>query len=966
MSESLLETNPPNEAPDNRPADDPNQTEQPPVDALTPSVIEIGSEYYKQCIESNLQMYGSKSSRENMQMSPPMEPAEAIPQQSIQEETLSNKISKRSSELPTLTNEDKTAVEPEIISEEPQPQEPTTETPGAKEEVRLSRQSSKTHQDSVNNPHQSKESLAYNQKTSHNDLENIADSHPEDDHSEEIKDKVAPLTDRSRDSRPHSIKARSSKKQLDEPIRVSFADPQNLITLADDSKPLLKKFSEHYETAPNDNPALIKRESIKPILVKEDSYLREKRMSCNKYTSLLVIASKNVSQIVKGMAKAFSKPKTVVMDDENEGHLAPVDLNNFSRSALDDYHAESSAHKHRDSLKLSRCASMNKSVKKYQEATNEIDMLVHDTNNFDGEDDEGINSEADSQISKFKSIGKITFKKSSIQKTKSGEYAIRPAVSFVLTSEPTHKKSPMSYQDIGLRNKPPLSPTRFPVKKTSQFNQNSSLHQIEEAFFNRQKVSQAPEQPKPSESNTSSQPLDLRIKEVKIEDSDDEQRGRQPSESRQAHSRDLAPKLRESNHEAMNSAKKTENDFKELLRAKQATDLILKINLEKQARLAQMERRQQQQLLKFQKQVLESQKLVHDAHQADLRNSKVEKILENIKQIHQRGENRRKANSKSNHVIKRIQDTMANFYQKPCTIELAEEQRRAIILEKIKSEHRPIDPSEIDEHQKLYDECALLMRAELASKRRVLPERMRQSEDKVRAKNTIRRIIDRETEIERQNREVGQMIRLKNQLLESTGVDLRRSQYKPGRVAQTPQGHSQSNVIDGMVEDRSIEYKTVSKAIPVHNYSARIRQAIASSLQIPPERKQALIEANTDNRLPTLPEPSNPSSFGKQSFYFSGDVYEANGMRYSFDPPQFSRSNDIKPNLTNSQKLTDSHFKENKNNPDKNSSHLQNQHIPRTRHIAAPMENKTALPKIVQGVSNGTRPDPLNPWKSIK
>lgn len=966
MSEILQETDKKSETYSNQQLEGRSKTEiSAPSDLLSGSLIEIVEEFYNECIEFNLQAYPSRSSSNKSMIITPKESSKTILKQPSEQKELTEKTSSEPSLKNEPLNENPASLQPNLTDDIPLQKEPSQIIPDEHQNIQLSRQSSKAKPESTKETQKSKDSLAFEHQLSKQPSDKVVNNISEDIPHEELQDTVAPLTERSKGSRPHSIKERDSRKQFDEPMRVSFAEPENLVNRATESKPLLNMANQTSPGESDDKSALSKRGSVKPILVREDSYLREKRMSCNRYTSFLVTASKNVTHIVKGLTKAMSKPQSEVLDDEAKDNLGVADVQNFSRSALDDYHADSSLSRHRDSLKLSRCASMNKSFKKTpQEVGDETNEILYDTRNF--QDDDCNNTDVESGISNLRSLEKISIKKSCMHKAKSGDNVLRPVVSFVLPFEQPEKKAPLSYQDISSKNRPPLSPTRFPGKKTSQFNKKSSLHQIEEAFFNRQGVMQGQDNIIANEDDKGSQHFDLRTQEVMMRDTIKQPPELQISEDKRYGHRTHETSLRESGQDQMTSSKKISQNASELLKAKQATELILKINLEKQARHAQMERRQQQELLRYQKQVLESQKILQDTQTNELRNSRVEKILENIKHIQKRGEDRRKANSKSNHVIKRIQDTVVNFYQKPSTIELAEEQRRAIILEKIKSQHRPIDANELDQHQKLYEECALLMRAELANKRKIVPERLRQSEDKPHSNNVIRRIVERETEIEAQNREVSQMIKRKNQLLESAGVDLKRSRYRPDRMGQSPQEYPTGNGIEGMLEDRSMEYKVISKAIPMKNYSSRLKQTIASSLQISPAEQQELMRSNYDNRLPVLTDSQNPSSFGKQSFYFSNDVYEAYGMRYAVDAPQLSRSNDAKVSLVNSQRLADSRFKENKPNPVKISSRLHTQQVEKHHSTATSMENKTTLPKINRGITQNGKSDPLNPWKSIK
>jgi len=924
----------------------------------------IIDEFYDEYIESNLKDYLPKQlSRKTVAITPDRS-RKTISKQPSEIESIPEKTNSRPSVINDYLVEKPVNHQPNLIEEVPLHKEPSQDFENALPKDELSRQPSNSESKRMSEVRKSQKSIAFGQPLSKQVSEGPMINEKESGIHAELNDQVVPLTARSKESRTHSMKERSSRKHFDESMRVSFAEPENLVNIVTASKPLLKLTRETNQGELSESMSRAKKKSVKPILVKEDSYHQEKRQSTNRYTRHFIIASKNVSKIVKELARALSKPTSGIFGDDTANNMGVLDTQNFSRSALDDYRTDSMTYKDRDSLKLSRCVLMNKSSKKPSHETgNETDEQMYATQNFNEDHDKY--SDIETQITNLQSLDKISFKKSCIHKAKSGENALRPVVSFVLPFDQPEKKTPLTYQDISSKSKPPLSPTRFPDKKTSNFNKKSSLHQIEEAFFLKNGSFLGQKDTNVKEDNTGTQNIELKIQEVDVERSSENKGERQKSKDQKYDHKVLEQSLRESSRHQLRVNKKSDQITNDLRKAKQATDLILKINLEKQARQVQIEQRQRQELLKFQKQVLASQNIITDSQQSELRNSKVEKILENIQTIQKRKEDRRKTNSKSNHVIKRIQETVAHFYQKPSTIELAEEQRRAIILAKIKSQHQPIDVNVLDQHQKLYEECALLMRAELANKRKV-PDQVRASQEKPCSNNVIRRIVERETEIEAQNREMSRIIQHKHHLLETAGNDINRGKYRPERIEQSPRENFMITGGEGVFEDRSVDYKVVSKALPIKNLSSRLKQTIAASLQISSTEQQELSRSNVENRLPVLTDSHYPSAFGKQSFFFNNDVYEAYGMRYSVDLPHVSNSTDVKGPLNNSQRIPESHFKENKHNPVKVSSRVHTQTTEKNNQIVTPLKQKTTLPKIVRGTSHNRRSDPLNPWKSTK
>jgi hypothetical protein len=911
----------------------------------------------------SLRMYRAAVSSDGMPMMTPKESAKDISQSPSREKAGSQQYSEQSEAGEIPNDLEQLRVESNSITDAKQPTDSVEKLSANTTDVQLSRQTSNAEPKTLTNPQMSRKSLATDRSISNGVAKNGTENYPKDPKQDEIQDKIAPLSKRSDGSGSHSINVRSSKKQFGQPIRVSFADSDNLITRASPLKSNLKKPITIFAVESEIKIPQSNQRSGRSILIKEDSYARDKRVSCNQYTCFLTMASKNISQIVKNMAAALATPKAIIIDDDDysKNDLAEADRPNLQRCELNQVHAESTVRRHRDSLKLSRCASMTKSMKRKQE----VDECLHQSRNPEqGEIDN--NSDNGNLISNFKSVENLKLTKSCIYAAKSRENLYKPTVSFILPSNEPQKKLPMSYQDISSKNRPLVSPTRFPGKKASQFNKKSSLHKIEEAFLNMQGNIQLEGAIKPNDNNKLSQQKDPRINEDVAEELSDYERGLQRSEANKNNNPDFEASLRESSRENTRSNKKTNLNTSELTKAKQATELILKINLEKQARHTKMERRQQHELLKYQKQVLESQKMATEPDQNDIPNSRLEKVLENMKNIQKRTEDRRRVNSKSNQLMKRVQETAASFYEKPSTIELAEEQRRVIILEKIKSQHRPIDVNEFNQHQKLYEECALLMRAEFASKRKVVPERLGETEDKPHSNDVIRRIVERETEIEAQNREVTQLIKRKNQILESVGIEFKRSKPTQERVGQSHQENTTQNGAEGAFGNLPSGPMTISKAVPIKQYSSRLKQTIASSLQISANEQPELIRSNVDNRLPAINEPQNPSSLGKQSFYFNSDVYEAHGMKQSIEQSQLAKSHNFKSNIVNPQRHADSRFKENRQNPVKASSRAPVQPIDKAQNTATSMENKTTLPKIKHGITRKAKPDPLNPWNSIK
>ncbi len=416
-------------------------------------------------------------------------------------------------------------------------------------------------------------------------------------------------------------------------------------------------------------------------------YLEKQRKTASIMAISQMIASNNVQTIIRGSLRGLPRiikihPETILKNSSSQNLARKSQTGKFLENHHD-YKKEP-----RDSLKLSCNASLSRSRKRTDESEenedDKIEMRTSKNNEIAEIDDAPYRNMQSMEVMQLKPA---------LKSAKSAEIVIRPQVSFVFPEEKTKHTEPYSCQNFAPNIVYPTSPTNFPSKKKSSNFNKSSFNQLNnnDISIDPMRKSRKDEENKPIlESET-------KVKAQKLDESEKNSHSEQGNRS-------SSKKVNESTKEAnRNWPKKELVDFKpaskfnecDLEKSKIATDLIMRINLDKQARQAKIDKRQQKRLQQYQQDTLKDQHIAFDNYQTEMKNSRVEKIRQNIKYIQQRGEERRKANSRANNTIQKLMENASEYLGKPSLIEQAEENRRAIILAKIRNDHRPLQHEEL-------------------------------------------------------------------------------------------------------------------------------------------------------------------------------------------------------------------------------------------------------------------------------
>jgi hypothetical protein len=277
----------------------------------------------------------------------------------------------------------------------------------------------------------------------------------------------------------------------------------------------------------------------------------------------------------------------------------------------------------------------------------------------------------------------------------------------------------------------------------------------------------------------------------------------------------------------------------------------------------------------------------------------------------------------------------------------------------------------------------MLMRAELANKRKGLSDKASESERMKYSKKTIKQIVQRETEIEAENLEMSQILKRRNHTNENEGLEVRRHKNKLDLVSA--KGHTpvlselngDNHLTGSKLGQNSPNYShfstlgnpVVSKGFPSQKISSKLKQTIISSLQISNYDQAQSMKLKNEPRgkatTPVLPSTTN----GKVQYNLSTDPAEKFNIRNSVDSTNFSKLVDRRAShFGEVQRINDGRAKENHmTQSTKVSYKTQSSNPDKQNEALTSLEQNSRLPAIKRmSIARNPKPTGLNPWKATK
>ena len=272
------------------------------------------------------------------------------------------------------------------------------------------------------------------------------------------------------------------------------------------------------------------------------------------------------------------------------------------------------------------------------------------------------------------------------------------------------------------------------------------------------------------------------------------------------------------------------------------------------------------------------------------------------------------------------------------------------------------------------------MKADLTKNNCNIPETLKVPKSKIQSKANIRKLFEREKELEAQNQEVNR------QLMSGRDQNARSERFRlqnidQGQMENLPPITQGFKIQSGLlIEPTKIQYtqpspnrslastQNISRMLPLKNISSKVKQTIISSLQINKQETLEGIRASNEKAINFAETLMPITSTSKQTFHFNEDIYHKGFRGNSGDSIKLLRSVDIRPsNFAEVKKMAESQVREELVLPPLKSSQGPSEYKARkVGQNMASVENQRRSTNQYKSKSRVQGTNVMNPWQSIK